>query len=246
MNEIHQIYHVARCGSTLLTFLLSQVSEAYSECGWAMGPLIGADPFKTIEKYNGCVVKFPSMVAALPVRFEGKKVFLYRPLAQHLCKIKSVNSEWLKSRELKTDHILKNIRHPSLADWNVKDQLDKVACLWACSVLRMIESTDVLWIQTNDFIENRRDVVDSVCDHFGLNRVPNLSVSYIDAKKIGINGKDNPVHISLNNNSLYNNPTWTTPSHGMIKTQLALFDPDIQSRLEYVEKNFSNLIPYLY
>lgn len=246
MSKIHQIHHVARCGSTLLTFLLSQVSEAYSECGWSNGPLVGADPFKTIDRYYNTVVKFPSMISALPVRFEGKKVFLYRPLSQHLCKMKSVDPEWLNSRETKIDYIISNVRHPAIASWKVDNLLDKVACLWACSVVRMLETEEVLWIQTNDFIENKREIVNKVCNHFGLEPVPNLHVSDIDVKKIGINGRNDPIHISLNNSGAYINPTWVPPTHGLIKTELAMLDPDIRSRLDYVESSFPTLIPFLY
>lgn len=249
MNEINQIYHVARCGSTLLTYLLSQVTKAYAESLWARSVLIGVDPFKTAHKYYGSVVKFQSMVTCFPTRFDGKKVFLYRPLAQHLSKLKSVEPEWMGYRIDRMNYILENLKHPEVEAWQPKDPLDMAACIWACSVLRMIESTDVYWLQTNDLLNERQKYLGEVCDHFKLPPIKDFQSSYIDVKKININGQDTPVHETLGGQGNINQQakvSWVVPSHGTIDTNLALLDEDIKRRVKYVENEFPTLTRYLY
>lgn len=248
MNDVNQIYHVARCGSTLMTFLLSQVVEAYSEPAWSRARLNGANPFSTVEKYYGSVVKFPSLATVLPDQFNGKKVFLYRPLAQHLCKLKSLESEWLDLRLPKINYLLENYKHPILNEWQPTDQLDKSACIWACSVLRMIDSTDVLWIKANEFFKDKRTTIDIVCDHFNLPYVPDLNVANVNAKQIKINGQDTPIRVTLHNQSILNSYyiPWVYPSHGIIENDIALADKDIKERVEIIEEKFPALKPFLY
>jgi len=241
-KQIHQIYHVARCGSTLMTSLLSTVYQAYSEPSWSASFLLGIDPYKNMESFYGSVVKFPSLTSCFETNFPGNKVFLYRPLAQHLCKIKSVDPLWIENRLRKTDYILKKYNHPAI-NWIPKDKLDRVTYVWLCSVFRMLDSSNVLWITTNSFLEDKKETLKLVCNHFNIPEVTDFSLCDVNVKKSGLNGKDIPVIDTFYQSK---DIEYTFPSYGLIETKMALYDPDIQRRVEEIENLFPQLKDYLY
>lgn len=242
-NKVYQIYHVARCGSTLLTSLLSTVTTAYSESSWTKSLLIGIDPYKNIESVYGSVVKFPSMVSCYTTDFPGEKVFLYRPLAQHLCKMKSVEPMWIQSRLKRIDYIFREHNHQKLSDWKFKNDLDKITYMWLCSVFRMLNDSNILWIQTNDFLKEKQQTLDAICNHFNLSQVTDLSLSDINVKKSGLNAKDTPVNDRVKEIDYVE---YVLPSYGIIETQLALCDEDIKTRVKMVENMYPELKSFLY
>ena len=242
-NKVYQIYHVARCGSTLLTSLLSTVTTAYSESSWTKSLLIGIDPHKNIESVYGSVVKFPSMVSCYATDFPGEKVFLYRPLAQHLCKMKSVEPMWIQSRLKRIDYIFREHNHQKLSDWKFKNDLDKITYMWLCSVFRMLNDPNILWIQTNDFLKEKQQTLDAICNHFNLSQVTDLSLSDINVKKSGLNAKDTPVNDRVKEIDYVE---YVLPSYGIIETQLALYDEDIKTRVKMVENMYPELKSFLY
>ena len=242
-NKVYQIYHVARCGSTLLTSLLSTVTTAYSESSWTKSLLIGIDPYKNIESVYGSVVKFPSMVSCYTTDFPGEKVFLYRPLAQHLCKMKSVEPMWIQSRLKRIDYIFREHNHQKLSDWKSKNDLDKITYMWLCSVFRMLNDPNILWIQTNDFLKEKQQTLDAICNHFNLSQVTDLSLSDINVKKSGLNAKDTPVNDRVKEIDYVE---YVLPSYGIIETQLALCDEDIKTRVNMVENMYPELKSFLY
>jgi len=242
-NKVYQIYHVARCGSTLLTSLLSTVTTAYSESSWTKSLLIGIDPYKNIESVYGSVVKFPSMVSCYTTDFPGEKVFLYRPLAQHLCKMKSVEPMWIQSRLKRIDYIFREHNHQKLSDWKFKNDLDKITYMWLCSVFRMLNDPNILWIQTNDFLKEKQQTLDAICNHFNLSQVTDLSLSDINVKKSGLNAKDTPVNDRVKEIDYVE---YVLPSYGIIETQLALYDEDIKTRVKMVENMYPELKSFLY
>jgi len=242
-EQTYQIYHVARCGSTLLTSLLSDVATVYSEPSWASSLLLGLDPYKNMESFYGSVVKFPSMVSCYPTNFPGKKVFLYRPLAQHLCKMKSVDSLWIQSRLKRIDYIFKNHNHPKIVNFNPQTELEKITYLWMCSIFCMMDVENLLWIKTNDFLNDKEDILNNVCDHFDLPYVKDFSISNIDVKRSGINVKDSPISKSYNSDL---NFKYVIPSYGIIETDLALYDREISEIVKLIENNFLELDQFLY
>lgn len=242
-NKIYQIYHVARCGSTLLTSLLSDVANVYSEPSWSSSLMIGLDPYKNAESFYGSVVKFPSMMSCFPTNFEGQKVFLYRPLAQHLCKMKSVEPIWIKSRLKRIDQIYKKNNHQKIINWIPETEFEKVVYLWVCSVFCMLDYEDILWIKTNDFLNNKKETLDKVCDHFGLPYVTNFSLSNIDVKRSGINVKDFPIKNSYKNDIKFK---YVIPSYGIIETDLSLYDTEISDAVKFIENHFEELREFLY
>jgi hypothetical protein len=243
MDKVNQIYHVARCGSTLLTSLLSTVTTAYSESSWSKSLLLGVDPYKNIQSVYGSVVKFPSMVSCYPKDFPGEKVFLYRPLAQHLCKMKSVDPLWIKSRLKTIDYIFKNYNHPKLSEWKSKNDLDKITYMWLCSVFRMLDDPNILWIRTNDFLREKQKTLEIICNHFNLSEVTDLSLSDINVKKSGLNSKDIPINHKIKEIDYIE---YVLPSYGIIETDLALYDEDIKTRVKTIENMYPQLGNLLY
>jgi hypothetical protein len=183
------------------------------------------------------------MTTCFETNFPGNKVFLYRPLAQHLCKIKSVDPMWIKQRLSKTDYIFKNHNHPKLSDWKSKDDLDKITYMWLCSVFRMLDSSNVLWITTNDFLQDKKETLKKVCNHFNLPEVTDFSFCDIDVKKTRLNGRDDTVIDTFNQTE---HIEYTFPSYGLIETTMSLYDLDIQKRVEKIENLFPQLKDYLY
>jgi hypothetical protein len=226
-----------------MTSLLSTVCKAYAEPSWAKSLLIGTDPYKNIENFYGSVVKFPSMTTCFETNFPGNKVFLYRPLAQHLCKIKSVDPIWVKQRLSKTDYIFKNHNHPKLSDWNSEDDLDKITYVWLCSVFRMLDSSNVLWITTNDFLQDKKETLRKICNHFNLPEVTDFSFCDIDVKKTRLNGRDDTVIDTFNQTE---HIEYTFPSYGLIETSMALYDLDIQRRVNEIRDKFLEIEQFLY
>lgn len=242
-NQIHQIYHVARCGSTLLTYLLSNVCKSYAEPGWSRSLLLGIDPYKNMESFYDSIVKFPSMTSCFETNFPGKKVFLYRPLSQHLCKMKSVDQIWSRLRFDKIDYIFKNHNHHLITNWNPQDDLEKITYLWVCSVFRMMDQSEVLWIKTNDFLENKEKILNEVCDHFGLPFPNDFSFSDINVKKMSLNGGNDPVNNLVKEIDSFE---YTFPSYGLISTEMALYDLDIKRRVEKIENKYPEIKKFLY
>jgi hypothetical protein len=242
-HKVNQIYHVARCGSTLLASLLSTVTTVYSEPSWSKALLIGVDPYKDMQPFYGSVVKFPSMVSCYPTDFPGKKIFLYRPLSQHLCKMKSVEPIWIQSRLKRIDRILKYNNHPKLSRWKLNDDLDKVTYMWLCSIFYMLDDPDILWIQTNDFLKNKQETLNTISSHFNLPKVSKLFLSDIHVKKCGLNTKDTPINTSINK---VNHVNYVLPSYGIIETELALCDEDIKTRVNMLENIYPQLKSFLY
>ena len=242
-RKVNQIYHVARCGSTLLASLLSTVTTVYSEPSWAKALSVGTNPYSGIQSFYGSVVKFPSMLSCYPTDIPGKKIFLYRTLSQHLCKMKSVEPLWIQSRLKRIDRILRHNNHPKLSKWKSNDDLDKVIYLWLCSIFYMLDDPDILWIQTNDFLKNKQETLNTICGDFNLPKVSNVSLSDIHVKKCGLNSKDKPINPNINE---IDHANYVLPSYGVIETELALCDEDIKTRVSIIENIFPQLKSFLY
>ena len=242
-DKIHQIYHVARCGSTLLTAILSSSCAAYSEPNWSKRFLIGLDPYKNMHEFYESIVKFPSMVSCFTNNFPGKKVFLYRPLAQHLLKMKSIESSWHDGRESKIDYIFNNYKHLKLSDFTIQNNMDKIVFLWLCSVFRMQDQEDVLWINTNNFLNDKKKTIQLVCKHFGIPEPNDYNICKINVKKSNINVGDLPINGNIEK---MQNIECVYASYGIIETNLALVDKEIKSLVEKIENKYKEIRNYIY
>lgn len=229
-----QIYHVARCGSTLMGSLLSTVTTCFLE------PPHGIHMANTgdiIEIYRNSVVKFQSLSLMNPILLNGEKVFLYRPLLQHLFKIKS-DKVWFKFRAKALHNFIKE---PLLFNWNPKTDLELITYQWLCSVHEMNNHSDVLWIQTNDFLKNKKETMDLVCNHFNLEKVSDFSLTNINVKKLKLLGKNTACNIEIKNDMKL-----LDKNHGIIENSMCLHDTELVDLAKKVEKLFPNIKHLIY
>lgn len=85
---IKQIYHTSHCGSTLLISILKESSSVYSEPFWTHQVIKhNSNFFQFIDNYDDDIIKLPSGLCHFAHQINGKKIFLYRKLKQHLFKI---------------------------------------------------------------------------------------------------------------------------------------------------------------
>jgi hypothetical protein len=216
--------------------LLSTVTTCYLE------PKFGielANTGKMINTYEeNTVIKFQSLSLMNPILLTGKKVFLYRSLAQHLCKIKTVEQLWIHHRIL----ILKdNIKQSGLKhNFNLTTNIDLIAYQWVCSIIEMLSHDDVLWIRSNDFFKNKKLVMEQVCNHFQLSPITDFSLANINVKKLELLGKNDPLNIDLSDNL----PS-VEDDHGIIENDICLNDSEICNITKKIEESFPFLKEYL-
>jgi hypothetical protein len=236
---INQIYHTSHCGSTLMATLLANSTVVYAEPSW-INNLIQNE--KLIEELtDNTVIKFQSSLCHYSGYLSGKKVFLYRKLKHHLYKIKSSNY---------TDSIIStkyeyhlNHCHSSLKEYQFHSDLEKIAFMWLNNIQWINESSDVLWIETNSFLSNKKETIDVVCDYFEIDRVKNFDLSNFYVKSFGLLGKETPINETViphlgEVKTLY-------PSYGIVEDDLVAFDDEINSIISWVASSFPKLKKFI-
>lgn len=136
--------------------------------------------------YIGKVVKFPSLSSIVPILLEGPKVFLYRPLSQHILKISSVEPVWIESRGKR----LKDLLTEDQVYWQPETDLDYIVFQWIASIKQISSESDVLWVKSNDLFTEPQKTLNLVTEHFELPNVTDFSYCDIDVKNINIESKD--------------------------------------------------------
>lgn len=238
-TDIKQIYHTARCGSTLMVSLLSSVIECYSE------PTVTND---NVHQFYGKVIKSYSMAPFYQDVFNGPKVFLYRPLSQQLMKIKNVEEEWFRYRVHITDEIInKHGLIDEVGDWQPRTDLDKISYQWIFLLTKMIKCSNILFIKSNDFFYEKKKTLDVVCDHFNIPKVNDVSISNIYLKKKGINDPLAESTVDHKLKTILQNDDKSLPEfHGVIETSDALKDTDVNKTVNLIENKFPFLNSFLY
>ena len=234
--NINQIYHTSHCGSTLMATLLAHSTTVYSEPSWTNN-LIFNEELQLTEDFNNIVIKFGSGYCPFSNNIPGKKIFLYRKLKHHLFKIKS--SSYVESIILsKYEHYLKNC-HPSLNPDQFKTDLEKIAFIWLNNIQSIKDNKDVVWIESNDFLRNKKQTMDMVCDYFEIDRIKDFELSNVYVKSLGINGKDTSVNeivlpIQGTMKTLY-------PSFGIVEDDLCDQCSEINDLISWVKQEMSNI-----
>lgn len=243
-NGINQIYHVSRCGSTLLSSLLSTVTMTYCEPSWQSERLEPFQMKKWHEKYLGSTVKLSSIYSCFPKPFPGPKVFLYRKLSHHLFKMMSCKKEWLE----KKDRMYKQIKQFKFLDnlvsnYEVNDLWDKIIYIWILQIIQTKKDDGILWVETNDFLINKEEVLKNVCEHFSIPIVKDFSLFDIDVKKLNVFGKREPINHELRN---VDKIKLVNHSHEIITKEKSLDTPSIFDKVETVKNRFPELVEFLY
>ena len=129
--------------------------------------------------------------------------------------------------------------HSSLKHYQPKTHLEKIAFMWLNNVIWMKEVNDVLWIESNNFFKNKKEIMDLVCEHFELNPVNNFELSNVYVKSFGLIGNEKPINqVEIPNfgelKSLY-------PSYGIVEDDMCDLYSEIVDILLEVKKQFPNI-----
>jgi hypothetical protein len=155
----YSIFHTSRCGSTLLACLLSKSISTLAEPSWSCQPI---DKINFNKNHTeGHLVKYPSMAYQLIPNINSKIVFLYRNFDDHLNKLESV-------REI-----------------NRQEE----AFLWALRFSYATQAKDIIFVESNYFLNNQKETCQLVCDYFGIQYKP-IDINF-HVKKAGYNEQDN-------------------------------------------------------
>lgn len=236
MNNVKQIYHTSHCGSTLLVTLLKSSIDCYSEPPWTHNVFREEINFQEeLGKYKNSVIKLPSGWCCLSTKIEGKKIFLYRKLRQHLFKIlKQQKSDYVQYYD---SFFIKNI-HPTLKDIDFNSFQEKNVFLWANRIMWMRDANDVKWIESNHFFKNKKKVINEVCDFFDIEKISNLKLDNIHAKSIGMLHQDKKLSdVEIN----FNNKIVTYPTFGVIDDAICDNSAIINELLNWTK----NKIPFV-
>jgi hypothetical protein len=235
MNKF-SIFHTSFCGSTLLASLLSRSIDTYTEPSWSY-QITDKTLHEEIESFiltnhlDNSLVKYSSFYCYAAPLLPHKKVFLYRKLKHHLQKSLSYSNGTIKfNRDIM---ILKT--HPYLKHISLTGSLLQIcAYLWIDRLMWMKESSDVLWIDCDDFFDDTIGTAESVCDHFGITYCQ-LDIPF-HVKEAGFNHTDSPIRV---NEIEHSNRTIINP----IDTKIVNFDNNKQ--MSEIIKNIQESFPMI-
>lgn len=238
---IKQIYHTSHCGSTLLISMLKESASVYSEPSWTHQVIQhNINFFHFIDNYDDAIVKLPSGLCHFAYQINGKKIFLYRKLKQHLFKI------LFQYRTNYIDYYYEYFRsniHPSLKniEFNTIDKMN--IFLWANRIMWILEDQNITWIESNEFFLNKKKTLNLVCDYFEISKIDNIKFENIHVKSIGMNHNDanlNQIDINLND-ALH-----VESDYGVIFDEVCYKDTNILRLLEWANKNLPFIPKYLF
>jgi hypothetical protein len=97
----------------------------------------------------------------------------------------------------------------------------------------------VLWVETNSFLNAKKETMDIICDYFEIDRVKNFELSNFYVKSFGLLGKETSINETViphlgEVKSLY-------PSYGIVEDDLCELCDDIKSIVELVKNFFPEL-----
>jgi hypothetical protein len=121
--------------------------------------------------------------------------------------------------------------------------LEKIAFIWLNIIQWISETPDILWIETNSFLSNKKETMDIVCDYFEISRVKNFDLSNFYVKSFGLLGKETSINEAViphlgEMKTLY-------PSYGIVEDDLIMFDNEISSIVSWVGSSFPNLKEFI-
>lgn len=239
---INQIYHTSHCGSTLLISLLRKSIKSYSEPFWSHQVIRNeANFFDNIYNYqNDEVIKLPSGLCHFSHQTEGKKIFLYRQLKQHLLKIFSgYNLEYIDFYY----QYFQNNMHPSLKNIQFNTIEKQNIFLWANRIMWMSECTNSVWIESNKFLSNKKKFLDVICDYFQISKVIDIDLSNIDVKSIGMHHNDCDLNKVIPN---FDNLVYVNSEYGIILDEECFNDNRVYHSLEWAYKNLTFIPKFLF
>ena len=182
----YSIFHTSNCGSTLLATLLRNSIETYSEPTWIDKIYLQkTDDFlkeynydkwddivkiKKVSHKDNTLVKYPSYASFLSNVVSGKKIFLYRDLRDHMEKITSQDKENTLFRRISYHYEIFKLRN-LYPDVKPKNDIQKMAFVWAHHLLDISKSQNVLFLKSNDLFLHPIEIVNKVTKFFDITPV---------------------------------------------------------------------------
>ena len=168
----YSIFHTSHCGSTLLACMLSNSIDTVTEPKWTHdirkeSSIDNKMKLVTDNHKDNLLVKYPSLVTEVAPNVEGKKVFLFRNIIDHL------------------QYLEKNTEEPG--DINE-------AKFWLFRWQNLLESKDVLFMQHEQFINNKEQACKEICKHFDIEYKPAKTIDF-HVKEAGYNHNDEPIRL---------------------------------------------------
>ena len=184
------IFHTSHCGSTLLATLLKNNIKTYSEPYWSCDPYGILDQTKPLCHKDNTLIKYPSYTSFISNMIPDKKVFIFRDLQDHLEKITS--KEGVMNQHLSYHYKVIRLRNifPNIEP---KNDLQKLAFIWAHIMFDINNSQNVLPINANDLFLHPKDTVNKVTKFFNIDPVKNFDPLKFYVKKDFLQ-KDEPLN----------------------------------------------------
>jgi len=162
----YSIFHTSHCGSTLLACMLSSSVDTITEPKWSHDIVSTNDMTKKIQLIKDnhkdhLLVKYSSLCTEVAPNIDGKKVFLFRNILDHLNKLQG----------------------------NIQE-----AKFWLYRWNNLLESSDVLCISFEQFMEDKHKACKEICKHFEIEYKPVKDIDF-HVKQAGYNHNDNPIRI---------------------------------------------------
>ena len=230
------IFHTSYCGSTYLACLLSESIETFSEPDWS-------NELSKLKIEKNCLVKIPSRHCYFSNKLENKKIFLYRPLKNHLSKIKNKNAN---SPDCVTMDMINNIQ---VMQGNLhrktklngcffnNDLLKNQTILWIDRFNWLLDTENVYFLNMKNFILNRDEELKKICNFLSIKYIPTEEKIYFDVKLSDYNVKNEKIKIGLNKKHIVYNEN---------KTHLEeKFDAEIEELLDKVNNDYMHLQNYI-
>jgi hypothetical protein len=167
----HHIFHTLDSKALRLACLLSKSIPTLTEPSWSIEALEIQDLWEKVyfvskNHTEDILVKYPSQLCDVMPHVEGKKVFIYRDLKDHLLT-------------------------QAFIDSNMNEQHH--AFIWAQKLTWATITKDILFINTKDFLKNEKKVLKQICKFFGVKYKP-VEILF-NLKKAGYNNQDTPIKI---------------------------------------------------
>ena len=194
----YSIFHTSNCGSTLLATLLRNSIETYSEPTWIDKIYLQkTDDFlkeynydkwddivkiKKVSHKDNTLVKYPSYASFLSNVVSGKKIFLYRDLRDHMEKITSQDKGNTLFRRISYHYEIFKLRN-LYPDVKPKNDIQKMAFVWAHHLLDISKSQNVLFLKSNDFFLHPIEIVNKVTKFFDITPVKDFDPLSFHVKK---------------------------------------------------------------
>lgn len=162
----YSIFHTSHCGSTLLACMLSSSVDTVTEPKWSHEIRFTNDMAKKIQLIkdnhkDNLLVKYSSLCTEIAPNIDGKKVFLFRNILDHLNKLQGDTQE---------------------------------AKFWLYRWTNLLDSSDVLFMSFEQFMEDKHKACKDICNHFEIEYKPVKDIDF-HVKQAGYNHNDTPIRL---------------------------------------------------